>query len=250
MGDSIPAALAGGDLFEYINFEQRCNIDARIANALRLTTEYLELLSDHQLPRNLVDAHVEWMRSKARFTKTDEAQYRKAKTSEQQRIAEDLQSLNTTAGVLWFTPKVTTLSRQRLPQPCTTFHVFMFSDLDRNGRTTPEMFERINLRLGESITARNELGVDKNENWRENATMLYGEIRPNGHSRFVDFGYPLPLVFSAEYKKLVDIGKAHIVQFPPLGMAIPKIIPTGIDICPWRREHTRWAHRICQNLNS
>lgn len=99
-GDSIPAALAGGDLFEYINFEQRCNIDARIAHALRLTTEYLEPLSDHQLPRNLVDAHVEWMRSKARFTKTDEAQYRKAKTSEQQRIAEDLQSLYTTAGVL------------------------------------------------------------------------------------------------------------------------------------------------------
>src|SRR5580693_6452257 len=63
-GDSIPAALAGGDLFEYINFEQRCNIDARIAHALRLTTEYLEPLSDHQLPRNLVDAHVEWMRSK------------------------------------------------------------------------------------------------------------------------------------------------------------------------------------------
>jgi hypothetical protein len=66
----------------------------------RLTTEYLEPLSHHQLPRNLVDAHVEWMRSKARFTKTDEAQYRKAKTSEQQRNAEDLQSLYTTAGVL------------------------------------------------------------------------------------------------------------------------------------------------------
>ena len=75
------------------------------------------------------------------------------------------------------------------------------------------MFERINLRLGESITARNELGVDKNENWRENATMLYGEIRPNGHFRFVDFGHPLPLVFSAEYKKLVDIGKARIVHY-------------------------------------
>jgi len=106
-----------------------------------------------------------------------------------------------------------------------TFHAFMLSDLDRNGRTTPEMFERINLRLGESITARNELGDDKNEKWRENATMLYGEIRPNGHIRFVYFGHPLPLVFSAEYKKLVDIGKARIVQFPPLGMAIPEDHP-------------------------
>src|SRR5277367_4071743 len=114
-GDSIPAALAGGDLFEYINFEQRCNIDARIAHALRLTTEYLEPLSDHQLPRNLVDAHVEWMRSEARFTETDEAQYRKAKTSEQQRIAEDMHLSTQPRGCSWLTPRVTTLSRQRLP---------------------------------------------------------------------------------------------------------------------------------------
>jgi serine phosphatase RsbU (regulator of sigma subunit) len=225
-GDSIPAALAGGDLFEYINFEQRCNIDARIAHALSLTTEYLEPLSDHQLPRNLVDAHVEWMRSKARFTKTDEAQYRKAKTSEQQRIAEDLQSLYTTAGVLLVDAQGHDIISAKIASTVhDTFHAFMLSDLDRNGRTTPEMFERINSRLGESITARNELGVDKNENWRENATMLYGEIRPNGHFRFVDFGHPLPLVFSAEYQKLVDIGKARIVQFPPLGMAIPEDHP-------------------------
>jgi hypothetical protein len=87
-GNSILAGLAGGDLFEYINFEQRSNIDARIAHGLRLTAEYLEPLADHQLSRNLVDAHVEWMRSKARFTEIDEAQYRKAKSSEQRRIAE------------------------------------------------------------------------------------------------------------------------------------------------------------------
>jgi hypothetical protein len=114
-GSSIPAGLAG-DLFEYINFEQRCNIDARIAHALRLTTEYLEPLSDHQLPRNLVDAHVEWMRSEARFTETDEAQYRMAKTSEQQRIAEDMHLSTQPRGCSWLTPRVTTLSRQRLPQ--------------------------------------------------------------------------------------------------------------------------------------
>ena len=33
-GNSIPAGSVGGDLFEYINFQQRYNIDARIAAPL------------------------------------------------------------------------------------------------------------------------------------------------------------------------------------------------------------------------
>jgi len=39
-----------------------------------------------------------------------------------------------------------------------TFHAFMLAELDRNGRTTPDMFEKINLRLGRSVTARSALG--------------------------------------------------------------------------------------------
>ena len=34
-GNSIPVGTVGGDLFEYINFQQRYNIDARIARALK-----------------------------------------------------------------------------------------------------------------------------------------------------------------------------------------------------------------------
>ena len=41
-GNSIPAASVGGDLPEYINFQQRYDIDARIARALRLAKEDLE----------------------------------------------------------------------------------------------------------------------------------------------------------------------------------------------------------------
>src|SRR5271169_6291630 len=224
-GDSIPAALAGGDLFEYINFEQRCNIDARIAHALRLTTEYLEPLSDHQLPRNLVDAHVEWMRSKARFTKTDEAQYRKAKTSEQQRIAEDLQSLYTTAGVLLVDAQGHDIISAKIASTVhDTFHASMLSELDRNGKTTPEMFERINLRLAESVIARNVLGAESGD-VRENATLLYGEVRPGGHFRFVDFGHPPPLIFSADQGKFIEVCRSCMVQFLPLGMAIPEDHP-------------------------
>jgi len=43
-GDSIPAGTVGGDLFEYINFQQRYDIDGRIRNALKLSEEFLESL--------------------------------------------------------------------------------------------------------------------------------------------------------------------------------------------------------------
>jgi hypothetical protein len=58
-GNSTPAGSVGGDLFEYVNFQQRYNIDARIATALRLSREYLEPLREGQIPRNSVDQHVQ-----------------------------------------------------------------------------------------------------------------------------------------------------------------------------------------------
>ena len=45
-GNSIPAANADGDLFEYINFQQRYNIDARIRRANKLAMQYLEPLPE------------------------------------------------------------------------------------------------------------------------------------------------------------------------------------------------------------
>jgi len=55
--------------------------------------------------------------------------------------------------------------------------------------------------------------------------MLYGEVRPNGHFRFVNFGHPPPLVFSAEYRKFMDIDRSRMVQFLPLGLQIPEDHP-------------------------
>ena len=40
-GNSIPAGTVGGDLFEYINFQQRYDIGARIQQAQRLSKEFL-----------------------------------------------------------------------------------------------------------------------------------------------------------------------------------------------------------------
>src|SRR5437764_14973169 len=69
-GNSIPAGTVGGDLFEYINFQQRYNIDARIAAALKMAAQYLEPLSPRQTPRNSVDDHVQWLKSRPGYTMT------------------------------------------------------------------------------------------------------------------------------------------------------------------------------------
>jgi len=97
----------------------------------------------------------------------------------------------------------------------------MLTELDRYGKTTPELFENLNLRMAQSVTARNALGVSEKERAREIATMLYGEVRPGGQFRFVNFGHPPPLVFSAEYRKFMPIDEARMVRFLALGLEIP-----------------------------
>src|ERR1039457_7054088 len=224
-GNSIPAGSVGGDLFEYINFQQRYNIDARIAGALKRSKLYLEPLPKGQTPRNSVDEHVQWLKSKPDYDSAAAA-YRRAKSSEQLRIAENLQELYTTAGVLLVDAQGHGIISAKIASTVhDTFHALMLAELDRNGKTTPDLFEKVNLRLAQSVTARNALGRDKNDNSREIATMLYGEIRPGGYFRFVNFGHPPPLVFSAEYEKFMDIDKARMVQFLALGLEIPEDYP-------------------------
>src|SRR3989441_2777302 len=225
-GNSIPAGTVGGDLFEYINFQQRYNIDARIAGALNLSREYLEPLPKDQTPRNSVDDHVQWLESRPGYDATVAAEYRKAKSSEQLRIAEDLQELYTTAGVLLVDAQGHGIISAKIASTVhDTFHAFMLSELDRSGKTTPQFFEKINLRLAQSVTARNALGRDAHDESREIATMLYGEIRPEGHFRFVNFGSPPPLVFSAEFGCFVPMNTDYLVQFPALGLEIPEDHP-------------------------
>src|SRR5467141_5447142 len=207
-GNSIPAGPVGGDLFEYINFQQRYNIDARIARALELSKEYLEPVLKGQTLRNSVDAHVEWLQSKLGYTDAVAAEYRRAKSSEQLRIGEDLQELHTTAGVLLVDAQGHGIISAKIASTVhDTFHAFMLSELDRSGKTTPDMFEKINLRLAQSVTARNALGRTEQEYAHEIATMLYGEVHPSGHFRFVNFGHPPPLVFSLEWRKFVALDK-------------------------------------------
>ena len=221
-GNSIPAGTVGGDLFEYINFQQRYDIDARIQQAQRLSKEFLEPLPPGVPLRNSVDDHVQWLRETPGYRPEMEAEYRFARSSEQVRVAEELRDLYSTAGVLVVDAQGHGIISAKIASTVhDTFHALMLTELDRYGRTTPMLLENINLRLAQSVTARNALGIIEKEDAREIATMVYGEVRLGGHFRFANFGHPPPLVFSAEYRKFMNINESRMVQFLALGLQIP-----------------------------
>ena len=225
-GNSIPAGSVGGDLFEYINFQQRYNIDARIQRALKLTEEFLQPLPPGEAPRNSVDDHIEWLKSRSDYRPAQETQYREARSSEQVRVAEDLRELYSIAGVLMVDAQGHGIISAKIASTVhDTFHALMLSELDRRGKTTPDLFEKLNLRLAQSVTARNALGRSEKENAREIATMLYGEVHSSGNFRFVNFGHPPPLVFSAESQSFLEIDQSQMVQFLALGLQIPEDNP-------------------------
>jgi serine phosphatase RsbU (regulator of sigma subunit) len=225
-GNSIPVGTVGGDLFEYINFQQRYDIGARIQRAQRLAKEFLDPLPPGVPVRNSVDDQVQWLKGTPDYNPEMETEYRFARSSEQTRVAQDLHDLYTTAGVLVVDAQGHGIISAKIASTVhDTFHALMLTELDRYGRTTPELFENLNLRLAQSVTARNALGIEGKPNAREIATMLYGEVRPGGLFRFVNFGHPPPLVFSAEFSRLMKIDEARMVQFLPLGLQLPEDHP-------------------------
>jgi serine phosphatase RsbU (regulator of sigma subunit) len=225
-GNSIPAGAVGGDLFEYINFQQRYDIDARIARALELSKAFLKCHSPGTPEHNSVDELTEWLKSRPEYERGMEAAYRAARSLEQLRVAEDLNDLYTTAGVLLVDAQGHGIISAKIASTVhDTFHAFMLSELDYHGKTTPELFEQINIRLAHSVTARNALGRSETASAREIATMLYGEVRPSGHFRFVNFGHPPPLLFCAQKRKFIEVDKGRMVQFFPLGLEVPEDHP-------------------------
>lgn len=221
-GNSIPAGTVGGDLFEYINFQQRYDIDARIERAQYLAKEFLRPLLPGAPVMNAVDDHVQWLKGTPGYRPEMEAQYRFARSSEEVRVAENLRELYSTAGVLLVDAQGHGIIAAKIASTIhDAFHALMLTELDRYGKATPELLENLNLRLAQSVTARNALGISERENARELATMLYGEVRPGGHFRFANFGHPPPLVFSAEYGKLMKIDESRMAKFLPLGLQIP-----------------------------
>jgi serine phosphatase RsbU (regulator of sigma subunit) len=86
-------------------------------------------------------------------------------------------------------------------------------ELTYNGEITTHLFEGINQRFHQSSS------IDKF------ITLIYGEIENNGDFKFVSAGHPLPLVFSNEYNRIVNIDDLNLVNFPPIGT-----LPSESDI--------------------
>lgn len=130
-GNSIPAGTVGGDLFEYINFQQRYDIDARIRWALKRSKEYLEPLPTGGASRNSVDDHVQWLKSRPGYRPDMEKEYRDARSWEQVRVAEDLQELCRTAGVLLVDAQGHGIISAKIASTVhDTFHALMLAELD------------------------------------------------------------------------------------------------------------------------
>ena len=88
-GDSIPAETVGGDLFEYINFQQRYDIDARITNALRTSAEFHKP-NRPRAPDSCADDYLERLKSRPEYRPELEAAYTEVFRLEQLRVAENL----------------------------------------------------------------------------------------------------------------------------------------------------------------
>jgi serine phosphatase RsbU (regulator of sigma subunit) len=225
-GDSIPAESVGGDLFEYINFQQRYDIDARIANALKSCKEFLIPKTPAASGCDLGGDFLDWLKSRPDYRPEFQAAWRQVRSLEEARIAENLASLYDTAGVLLVDAQGHGMISAKIASTLhDTFHAFMLSDLDLHGMTTPDLFQNINLRLAHSVTARNALGQTNGGSTREIATMIYGEVHSSGHFRFVDFGHPPPLLFSAQSQKFAEVDRDRMVRFPPLGLEVPEDHP-------------------------
>lgn len=225
-GSSIPAETVGGDLFEYINFQQRYDIDARISKALKLSQGVLKPNPPSAIDCNSVDDYVEWLKSRPDYSAETEAAYKEVRRLEKLRVAENLAGLHDTAGVLLVDAQGHGVISAKIASTVhDTFHALMLPELDRYGTTTAELFENINLRLAHSVTARNALGQTGDGTAREIATMLYGEVHPSGHFRFVSFGHPPPLLWSALTGQFKDIDRDRMVRFLPLGLEVPEDHP-------------------------
>ena len=86
------------------------------------------------------------------------------------------------------------------------FLVGALYELDMNGHITRHLFENLNSRFYQSSAAHKFL------------SLIYGEISSDARFRFLSAAHPLPLVFSNEYDRFMDVGPERSLSFPPLGM--------------------------------
>ena len=86
-------------------------------------------------------------------------------------------------------------------------------ELDMVGEISTRLFENLNARFFQSSSVSKFL------------TLIYGEISYEGTFRFISAGHPIPVVFSRNFDKIVDICPELLTTFPPIGT-----MPSSDDI--------------------
>ncbi len=105
-------------------------------------------------------------------------------------------------------------------------------ELTMFGEITIDLFETINQRFHQSSS------IDKF------ITLIYGEIKNDGEFRFISAAHPLPLVFSNEFNRIVNIDSHNFTNFVPIGT-----LPSGADIDN-KNNHSIFGYKGRYSLNN
>lgn len=100
------------------------------------------------------------------------------------------------------------------------------------GEITIDLLETINQRFYQSSS------IDKF------LTLIYGEIQNDGEFRFISAAHPLPMVFSNEFNKIVNIDSQNFINFVPIGT-----LPSEADIDSVQ-THSVFGYKTKYSLNS
>ena len=90
------------------------------------------------------------------------------------------------------------------------FSVCVLYELDIYGTVTERLFETLNINLFHSTSVQKFI------------TMIYGEVSEEGTFKFISAAHPMPIVFSNEFDRIVDISPERFSVFPPLGSQPPE----------------------------
>ena len=93
------------------------------------------------------------------------------------------------------------------------FLVGVLYELTHYGHVTPKLFEILSTRFYKSSSVTKYI------------TMIYGEVAEDGTFRFISAGHPLPIIYSAEFGRFVDLEPSCISSVQPIGL-----FPTEGDI--------------------
>ncbi len=79
-------------------------------------------------------------------------------------------------------------------------------ELDTNGQITRRLFENLNSRFYQSSGAHKFI------------SLIYGEISEDARFRFLSAAHPLPMIFSKQHDRFMDVSPHQRVSCPPLGL--------------------------------